>query len=89
MTTTQISMGVKARDKITGFEGIVTGRCDYLYGCTQWGITPPAKDGETKPTNWFDEGRVEYVDRGILPEEVRAERRGPGEAPTISNGRRG
>lgn len=36
-----IQLGNEARDKITGFTGIVTSRAEYLTGCTQYGLTPP------------------------------------------------
>ncbi len=71
-----IELGKKAKDKITGFEGIITGRAQYLYGCDQYCIVPPAKDGKIEQGQWFDEGRVEVVGRGVLPEEVRVEKPG-------------
>jgi hypothetical protein len=71
-----IQLGAKARDKVTGFEGIIIGRCDYLYGCRQYGLVPSAKKGEIGGTQWFDEGRVEVIGRGILPSDVRVERNG-------------
>jgi hypothetical protein len=83
----EVTLGCKARDKVTGFEGIVTGKCDYLYGCAQWGLTPAAKDGEVKDSRWFDEGRVERVGDGIAPESVRVERNGPGDSPRKAHGR--
>ena len=67
-----IKLGQKAKDKITEFEGIITGHVEYLYGCDQYGLTPPAVNGETKDTQFFDEGRIEVISRGILPEEVTA-----------------
>jgi hypothetical protein len=71
-----IDLGQKARDKVTGFEGIITGRAQYLYGCDQYCIVPPAKDGKIGSAEWFDEGRIEVVGRGILPKDVRAEKPG-------------
>lgn len=65
-----IKLGNKVRDKVTGFEGIATGRVEYLTGCTQIGITPPAKDGEVKATQYFDAERLEFIDTGIAPAEV-------------------
>lgn len=35
-------LGLKAKDKITGFEGIITARCEYLTGCNQYCLTPQA-----------------------------------------------
>lgn len=71
-----IKLGQKARDKVTGFEGVLTGKAQYLYGCNQYCIVPPAKDGKVEESHWFDEGRIEFVDQGIRPEEVQAEKPG-------------
>lgn len=71
-----IELGQKAKDKITGFEGIVVARITYIFGCDQYGIAPPAKDGKCEDTNYFDEGRIEIIGRGILPEEVQVEKKG-------------
>lgn len=70
------NFGKKAKDKVTGFEGIITAKVLYLFGCSQYGLTPPATDGKTNETNYFDEGRIEITGQGIAPEEVRVEKRG-------------
>lgn len=58
-----IKLGQKVRDIITGFEGIVTGRCEYITGCTQVLVAPRCKeDGTTRDSGWFDEDRVELTD---------------------------
>jgi len=66
----EIKLGVTAKDKVTGFEGIVTSKVEYLTGCAQHGITPKAVDGKTLPTEYFDVKRLEFVDEGILQESV-------------------
>jgi len=72
-----IKLGQKARDKITGFTGIVIGKIDYLFGCNQYGLTPEIdKDGKTGETQWFDDGRIVVLGRGILPKEVRSKKNG-------------
>jgi regulator of extracellular matrix RemA (YlzA/DUF370 family) len=71
-----ITLGQKAKDKVTGFEGIIVAKVQYLYGCDQYGLTPPAKDGKVGDTQYFDEGRVEVTGRGILPKEVQTEKPG-------------
>ena len=63
-------LGMKAKDKVTGFDGILVGRAEYLTGCTQYGIAPPAKDGKIESAQWFDEGRIEVVGDGVTIEEV-------------------
>lgn len=70
------NLGKKAKDKITGFEGIIIGKINYLYGCNQYGISPPVQEGKIGDTQWFDEGRVEITGRGVLPEEVVVEKPG-------------
>jgi len=67
-----MKLGQKARDKITGFEGIIVGRVHYLYGCDQLCLSPPAKDGKINCSEWFDEGRVEVIGPGVTPQEVQA-----------------
>jgi hypothetical protein len=69
--------GKKARDKVTGFEGVVTGKIEWMYGCNQYCILPPVdKDGKLPGGEWFDEGRVEIIGDMIALEEVRAEKNG-------------
>lgn len=72
-----ITLGNRAKDKITDFMGILTGKCEYLYGCTQWCIMPPVKlDGSLPDGKWFDEGRIEFIDTGILPASVQVDKPG-------------
>lgn len=71
-----IKLGLKGRDKITGFEGIITGKVQYLYGCNQYCLVPPAVNGEIKNGEWFDEGRIEIIGEGITAGEVRADKPG-------------
>lgn len=69
-------LGKAARDKVTGFEGIITGRAEYLYGCAQYCIVPSAVDGKLGEGHWFDEGRIEVLGPGIAPADVSAEKPG-------------
>jgi hypothetical protein len=64
-----IELGDTVRDRITNFEGVVTGRCAYLSGCNQMLVVPPAKEGAYRDGQWFDEQRlvaVPNVDRIVL-----------------------
>ena len=65
-----LELGKKARDKITGFEGILIGHAHYLTGCDQYGLAPPAKDGEVKSSQWFDESRIEIIGEGISAKAI-------------------
>lgn len=70
-------LGKMGRDKITGFEGTITGKCTYLYGCSQYCLVPKvSKDGTIGATQWFDEGRIEITGKGILAKEVKSEKNG-------------
>jgi len=57
-----IEFGQTVKDKITGFKGIVTGRCEYITGCAQLLVQPPVtKDGSRVEPIWFDEPRLEVI----------------------------
>lgn len=65
-----IKLGVQARDKVSGFEGVVTARTQFITGCDRYSLTPPAKDGKFNEAVWFDESCIEITGNGILPEDV-------------------
>lgn len=55
----KIKFGMKAHDLITGFSGTVTGRTEYISGCSQILLVPAIdKDGKLSEGHWFDEQRV-------------------------------
>ena len=69
--------GKKAKDKVTGLTGIITGKIVWMYGCNQYCIVPPVdKEGKVVDGSWFDEGRIEIVEAGIDPKTVQAEKNG-------------
>jgi len=73
----EIILGCEAKDKITGFQGIVTGRSTYLYGCDNILLSPKiGKDNSYKEGQWFDLARIRYIGKGILPKEVQGEKPG-------------
>jgi hypothetical protein len=68
-----LKMGQKANDKITSFAGIVTGRTEYITGCTQVLIQPPLdKDENFRDPRWIDEDRLEAAGDEVLELEVTA-----------------
>lgn len=69
-------LGKKAKDILTGFEGIITSKHSYLTGCTQYGIQPPMKDGNLSDMRYFDEGRIQITGDGIDLNAVRADEPG-------------
>jgi hypothetical protein len=51
-------LGKTMKDQITGFQGVVTGRCEYLTGCHQLLLSPKMeKGGKPECAEWFDEQR--------------------------------
>ena len=70
-------LGKEARDKITGFKGIIIGCCTYLYGCNQYGLAAKVgSDGKVGEACWFDEGRIEIIGDGVKPSSVMSDKNG-------------
>ena len=55
-------LGLEARDKVTGFKGVLTSLSFDLYGCIQFVISPGTdKDGKLDTGHWFDINRIEVT----------------------------
>jgi len=55
-------LGYPAKDRVTGFVGVVTSVGFDLYGCIQYVLTPPAGEkGKQEDGRWFDANRVEIT----------------------------
>lgn len=79
-----IELSDKAKDRITGFTGTVTGLADYITGCSQ-GCLQPACDekGDWKEARWFDVDRLEILQKSAVRHDVLTAKGGPsGGAPT-------
>lgn len=62
----KFKLGNTLRDRVTGVQGITTGKIEYLNGCVQWNIHPKAdKDGKPVESFYYDEQQLELVDEGI------------------------
>lgn len=59
----KIELGSTVRDKITGLEGVVMGRTEYLTGCAHVGIQRKLKESDSliPDWQWVDERRVSVV----------------------------
>ena len=76
----QIEFGVWAKDEITGFTGVVTGRCEYITGCNQVLLAGRATDGKPGESRWFDVPRVTVdtnMPQFVMPKEATAAAPGP------------
>lgn len=90
-------LGKTARDRVTGFSGVVASISFDLYGCVQAVLTPPIdKDGKPVQGCWFDVNRLDVtkhervmpvpdftmkVEFGATPQE---HKHGPAEKPVRS-----
>ena len=70
------NLGKLARDKVTGFEGVITVKGIHLYGCNTYVLTPKVKDGKCEEAKSFDEGRIEIIGEGVKPSEVQGSKPG-------------
>ena len=59
-----IKLGWKVKDYITGFTGIAISQTKYLHGCTQIGVrSEELHEGKPIDVQWFDEPRLEVVEK--------------------------
>lgn len=63
-----IQLGDKAKDKVSGYSGVVTGITEWMNGCRRFLLSPQAhKKGETpKEGYWVDEQQAQLVKRGVV-----------------------
>ena len=62
MTDFKYPLGVRARDMVTGVEGIITSRIQSLTGCNRYGITQQVDDkGKVPEVYSYDEGTLEIL----------------------------
>lgn len=59
-----IALGDVAKDTVTGFQGVVVGRHEYLHGCVRLQLQPQElKDGKPIEACTFDEPQLTVVKR--------------------------
>jgi len=55
-------LGLRAKDAVTGFNGVITSISFDLYGCVQAVVTPKINaDSEIKDGRWFDVTRLKIT----------------------------
>jgi hypothetical protein len=58
----EIELGDKVREKVSGMVGIVTGLTEWLYGCTTVTVQPQElKDGKRVDSSAFDLFALELI----------------------------
>ncbi len=57
-------LGMKVKDRVTGFSGVVSSVAFDLYGCIQAIVNPGAdKEGKLMDSCWFDISRLEITSK--------------------------
>lgn len=67
-----IKLGMKAKCKVTGVEGILICRASYLHGVDRWEIQQPKKEDGSVPDSYtVDECQLEITDEKqvVVPEK--------------------
>ena len=74
-----IELGMKVKDKVSGFQGIVTGVASYLTGCDRACV-----ESETAPDKsfWIDFPRLRQVGKDIMSFGPAARTTGGGANPS-------
>ena len=77
-----LELGIRVKDKVSGLEGIITGRSQWLNGCRSYGVQAKMdKDGKIPETKWIDEGQLEIIDSKSILEPADELTGGPTEIP--------
>ena len=85
MSIFRYDLGAKAKDRVTGYTGIIVARMEWLYGCRRYAIqSQEMKDGKPVDALYFDEDAVVILEEAP-PREV-ANRGGPQNDPPRSAG---
>lgn len=62
----EIKLGSKVKDVVSGLEGIVTGKAEYLNGCIQYCVQPKIKNGAMVDSQWIDISQLEITGEGVI-----------------------
>lgn len=82
-------LGFRARDRVTGFQGVISSISFDLYGCIQAIVTPGVGEkGEIQDSKWIDVCRLELLESKpvMTPPNfdygpIAQGKKGPGEKP--------
>jgi len=61
-------LGFKAKDKITGLEGVITAKAEFQFSPERWELTPSklGKDGNVVKSRWFDTPRLKVGTKPVI-----------------------
>lgn len=64
--TSNIQLGLKVKDLVSGHTGMAISKAIYINGCVQYEVMPEVKkDGSKVNGRWIDWQRLEVVGQGI------------------------
>jgi len=78
------------KDIVTGFTGVILGRTEYSTGCIQYGVQAMklTKEGVLPKWEWFDETRLQHINKSISFKKEKQTRKVPGgpaaQAPSVN-----
>lgn len=73
-----IELGDKVKDRITGLEGIVVAKTEWINGCIRLSVQPQEiKDGKPVECSAFDIEELELITAGVLQAKTRYVTNGP------------
>lgn len=62
----QVRIGDRVRDRVGGFEGIVTGMSQWITGCDRASVQAPSKDGKLGESYWIDVHTLDVLEAGAV-----------------------
>ena len=87
-------LGLRVKDKVTGFSGVVATVGFDLYGCIQAVVNPGTdSSGKLQDSQWFDINRLSVLDTDPVmerpqfewsPQAISEGLKGPAERPAMS-----
>lgn len=74
----EVELGDRVKDRITGFSGIAVARVEWLYGCERFAVQPEtlAKDGKYQDNQYFDAPQLAVVAKQVVENPARRIARG-------------
>jgi len=80
------NLGIKARDVVTGFTGVLVLRIKNMYAGDRYGLQPKMnKEGEIPKIEVFDEGDLEQIDPPLVKKEDKKKKKKPPAGPHDPN----
>jgi hypothetical protein len=72
----KFDQGIRLKDRVTGFVGIVDQRLEMLNGCLRYSITGTTNEKGEYQGYYVDEAQLEYVDEGLQKNPIEKNKTG-------------